>query len=103
MSPEILFPETSRVFKVVSFPISTGRLPVNELCDKLTETKVESAGNLSGILPLRRLSDMSNVCKFLQLEMPAGMLPSNLLCDKERKKQLSEIGYGGRNWTRQTV
>ena len=57
----------------------------NELWDKLTETKVESPGSLSGILPLRRLSDMSNLCKFLQLEIPVGMFPSNLFCDKERK------------------
>lgn len=83
MSPVRLFSETSGALIFFSLPTSTDRLPVSELCDKLSKTdKEERQMTCGGISPLKLFCEISMYCKYWQSPILGGMLPSNLFPDK---------------------
>ena len=61
-------------------PTSTGRVLVNEFCDKLSTNNWERL--ILGMAPLILFSEMSKYCKYLQFPKLDGMFPSKLFCDR---------------------
>ncbi|KAI5394090.1 hypothetical protein KIW84_060974 [Lathyrus oleraceus] len=83
ISPDRKFLEASNLLMLFRLAISKGRLPLNELWDKLSNNDKEGRPmTCQGMVPLRWLFDMSKYCSIWQFPILGGMPPSSILFDR---------------------
>jgi hypothetical protein len=78
--PESLFPDRSRMLRLLSLPTSEGRNPDRKLCDKFRYLEMIGILKVSmGIEPFRRFIDRSRLCRFVNFPKLTGIAPLRLV------------------------